>query len=492
MKKPRRPVPQDEHSTLYETSNLGFRLPVSKVSDMIDHVSYAVDSMGCFDINIMIAMSYQYVLSQVIKLIKNSKTASHVWCFPMTNLNVEQLQKWYRKQLRSKSKDFIKQAERSYKIVETALKDIEELSREFKDEEGLDEIDTGGIASRFALKIGEIVDDFYVDKDITYENTEAMQKEIQHFIQELWGAGARWIKRMDKRYKNTIKSLDSFMRELGKEMNRISKFLYEFSWVKDLERIGGRIETLHDLTFSKEIFDEQIRQVRDKIKTAQTEYDSAKKAYDDFTETSNVAELLSLDEQAERVSGLLRMKMSPLKKQVKKFMQHDTGVRVGPAGQIALTEYFDDPFTAITTEKDGYPNLLEGLGGVQEAIQSGKLKLKDRLARRAVEEIENTRKGGLTKLQNQAKEIEEKRHTYAGSDVYSKNDELRQELNEAEKNLEYHRNDLLRLRDDITRQIDKVKDFKGRIETEILEAFGETVTIQVEVSLEPLLEMTQI
>ena len=410
----------------------------------------------------------------------------------MTNLNVEQLQKWYRKQLRNKSKDFIKQAERSYKIVETALKDIEELSKEFKDEEGLEEIDTGGIASRFALKIGEIVDDFYVDKDITYENTEAMQKEIQHFIQELWGAGARWIKRMDKRYKNTIKSLDSFMRELGKEMNRISKLLYEFSWVKDLERIGGRIETLHDLTFSKEIFDEQIRQVRAKIKTAQTEYNSAKKAYDDFTETSNVAELLSLDEQAERVSGLLRMKMNPLKKQVKKFMQHDTGVRVGPAGQIALTEYFDDPYTAITTEKDGYPNLLEGLGGVQEAIQSGKLKLKDRLARRAVEEIENLRKGGLTNLQNQAKGIEEKRHTYAGSDVYSKNNELRQELGEAEKNLEYHSNDLLRLRDDITRQIDKVKVFKGRIETEIQEAFGEIVTIQVEVSLEPLLEMTQI
>jgi hypothetical protein len=311
-------------------------------------------------------------------------------------------------------------------------------------------------------------------------------------MQELWGAGARWIKRMDKRYKNTIKTLDSYMKELAKEMNRISKLLYEYSWVKDLERIGGRIDTLHDLTFSKEIFDEQIRQVRDKIKTAQSEYDSAKKAYNDFKETSNVAELLSLDEQAEHISGLLRMKLNPLKKQVKKFMQHDTGVRVGPAGQIALSEYFDDPYTAISTENEGYPNLLEGLNGVQEAIETKKLKLKDRLARRAIEEIENMRNGSLNKLQTQAKEIEEKRHTYAGSDVYTQNDELRQALNEAEKNLEYHRNDLLRLRDDITRQIDKVQEFKGRIETEIKDAFGDKVTIQVEVSLEPLLAMTEI
>ena len=245
----------------------------------------------------------------------------------MTNLTVEQLQKWYRKQLRNKSKDFIKQAERSYKIVETALKDIEELSKEFKEEEDIeDNIESGGIAARFALKIGEIVEDCYVDKDITYENTEAMQREIQHFIQELWGAGARWIRRMDKRYKNTIKSLDSYMKELSKEINRISKLLFEFSWVKDLERIGSRIDTLIDLTFSKEIFDEQIRQVRDKIQTAQSEYDNAKKTYDEFTETSNVAELLSLDEQAEHVSGLLRMKLNPLKKQVKKFPRKKKGI----------------------------------------------------------------------------------------------------------------------------------------------------------------------
>ncbi|MHA3963730.1 MAG: hypothetical protein AM325_009335 [Candidatus Thorarchaeota archaeon SMTZ1-45] len=409
----------------------------------------------------------------------------------MTNLNVEQLQKWYRKQLRNKSKDFIKQAEKSYKIVETALKDIEQLTKEFKDEED-EELESGSIAARFAQKIGEIVSDFYVDKEITYENTEAMQNETQRFIQELWGAGARWIRRMDKRYKNVIKSLDTYMKELAREMNKIGKLLYEFSWVKDLERIGGRIDTLHDLTFSKEIFEEQIRQVRQKIQTARTEYDSARTKYGEFTETSNVAELLNLDEQAEHIGSLLRMKLNPLKKQVKKFFQHDTGVRVSPAGQKALTDYFEDPYRAIVEEQEGYPVLNEGLAGLQEAIERGKLPLKDRLARRAIEEVIAIQNGGLQKLQNQAKEIENKRHTYAGSDVYSTNSQLQDALNEAKKNLEYHRNDMLRIRDDIKRQIDKVNEFKSRIESEILSAFNEKVTIQIEVSLEPLLEMCEV
>lgn len=407
----------------------------------------------------------------------------------MNKLTVEQLQKWYRKQLSKKSSDFVKHAERSYKVVERALQDVEELSKAFEDE---DAEDLDGIASRFALKVREIVKDFYIDKEITYENTESMQSEIQRFIQELWGAGARWIRKLDKRYKTVIKAFDVAMKELSKEMKKIGKLLYDYSWVKDLERIGGRIDTLHDLTFSSEIFEEQIQTVRMKIDSAEKEFSETNREYDEFKETSNVAELLSLDEQAERISALLKMKMNPLKKQVKKFLQRDTGVRMGPAGQKALIEYFEDPYTAIAEEPVGYPGLIEGLEGLQEAIETKKLPLKDRLARRAIEEVTAIRKGGLQDLQNQAMEIEEKKHTYAGSDVYTKSAELQAKLSEAKKNLDYHKNDLLRIRDDLERQIGKVEEFKVRIESEILESFTEKVTIQLEVSLEPLVALCTI
>jgi len=406
----------------------------------------------------------------------------------MTSLTVEQLQPWYKKQLTRKSAEFIKQAERSYKVVEGALKDVQELVKAFE-VEGEDDPESSGIAARFGMKLKEIVSDFTVEKEITYESTENMQGEIQRFIQELWGAGARWIRRMDKRHKATIKALDESMKELAREMKRIGKLLYDYAWLKDIERIGGRITTLHDLTFSKEVFEEQIGTVRLKIKTAESDFQNARRAYDQFSETSNVAELLSLDEQAQRISSLLRMKLNPLKKQVKRFLQVDTGVRVSASGQIALTEYFDDPYAAIVKEAEGCPGLLEGFKGVEEAIEADKLDLKDRLARRAVEEIEAIRKGGLQELQIQAKDIEAKRQTYAGSDVYKRSEQLQAALNEAQRNLEYHRNDLLRIRDDLERQITKVKDFKARIESEVLEAFGEKVTIELEVSLEPLLKM---
>jgi hypothetical protein len=283
-------------------------------------------------------------------------------------LTVDQLDKWYRKRLAAQSKDFIKRAEKSHKNVSQTLKDIGTIAGTLEDS-AKDDSETIGIATRFAMKLDGIVKNFNVKHDITYESTEAMQEEIQRFIQELWGAGARWIRRMDKRHKNTIKMLDSYMKELAKEM--------KVRWVKDLERIGSRIQTLSELTYSAEGFEEQIRQIQLKIDTANKEHSAATEAYNEFTKTSNVAELLSLDEESEHIAALLRMRLSPLKKQVKKFMQRDTGVRVSPSGQKALGEYFEDPLTAIIAEPDGTPSLIEGLEGLQKALDTGKLKLKE-------------------------------------------------------------------------------------------------------------------
>ncbi|MFW9966060.1 MAG: hypothetical protein ACFFEA_02825 [Candidatus Thorarchaeota archaeon] len=410
----------------------------------------------------------------------------------MTTLTIEQLQKWYRKRLAKMSKDFTKKAEKSYKVVERSLKDIQEMSRSLKEPGEDDDPDSTGIATRFAMKVEDITHDFYVGKDITYESTEALQEGIRSFIQELWGAGARWIRRMDKKHKSTIKQLDVSMKELMAEMNKIQKLLYEFSWLKDLERIGGRIQTLQELGFSKEVYEEQIRTTRKKIENAKSEFEAAQKAYDGFTKTSNVADLLNIDSEADHISGLLRMKLNPLKKQVKKFFQHDTGVRVSATGQKALNDYFEDPYDAIAGESLGYPALLEGLAGLKEAIERDKIPMKDRLARRAIEEIQSISNGSLTKLQEKAKELEEKRHAFADSDVYAKSAKLQDELNEAEKNLEYHRNDMLRIRDDIKRELARAKDFKMRIESEILESFEEKVNLQMEISLEPLLDRTNV
>jgi hypothetical protein len=143
-------------------------------------------------------------------------------------------------------------------------------------------------------------------------------------------------------------------------------------------------------------------------------------------------------------------------------------------------------------EPVGCPGLLEGLTGLREAIERGKLPMKDRLARRAIEEVQAISNGSLDELQGKAKELEEKRHAFADSDVYAKSAKLQEELNEAEKNLDYHRNDMLRIRDDIKREIARAKDFKVRIESEILESFEEKVMLQMEISLEPLLDKTNV
>jgi hypothetical protein len=405
----------------------------------------------------------------------------------MTTLSIEHLEKWYKKRLADKSKDFVKQAERSYKTVETSLKEVQAIAESLKEASAEEDAESEGIAARFAMKITEIVDDFDVKKTITYESTEALQAETGSFIRDVYGAGAKWIGRMDKKHKSSIKSLDMYVKELQLEMKKIGKLLFDYSWLKDIERIEGRIESLRQLTL-RENFEEQVRQIRLKIDSAKKEFASAEHAYNQFRQSSNVAELLSLDEESERISSILRMKLNPLKKQVKTYLQTETGIQIGPAGQRALAEYFENPSTAITTEPDGYPALVEGLEGLRQALEEGKLALKDRLERRAIEEIEEIKNGSLRDLQNQAKTVDEKRHAFAGSELYERNAELASNLEEARKNLEYHKNDLLKIKDEITKQLEKIKESKSRIESDLLSAFSETVVIDLGTTLEPLLQ----
>jgi len=411
----------------------------------------------------------------------------------MRTLTITELEKWYLKQLKEKSKDYRKQAEKRYKIVKQAARDTKGVAEEFAEASQDEDAEAQGTSSRFANKINGIVGNFDVNQEITYAGTEAMQEEIQFFVQEIWGAGARWIRRLDKKHKSTIKQLDVYMKELMSENKRIAKLLYEYSWIKDLERIGGRIETMREITYGTELYETQVKQIIGKIAQAQSEYDTAEKTYTTFKEKSNVADLLNLDDESEHIRGLLRMKLNTLKKPVKKISQTDTGVRIGPAGQKALIEYFENPYDAIAAETLGYPALVEGLEGLQKAIENGSLKIKDRLSRRSIEEIDLIRNGALNDLQDKAFKIEEKRTKYAGSDVYAKNRELADELDEATKNLEYHKNDLLKIGDDIRREIAKFEDFKSRVASEILDAFGEKIEIKVEtLGLEPLLEKCKI
>ncbi|TFF92426.1 hypothetical protein EU545_00925 [Candidatus Thorarchaeota archaeon] len=225
-----------------------------------------------------------------------------------------------------------------------------------------------------------------------------------------------------------------------------------------------------------------------KIEQAEEEYRAVREELQEFKSESNVSEVLNLDEEAEHIAGVLRMKLNTLKKPVKKFLQHDTGVRVGPSGQKALIDYFEDPYQAIVEEPDGCPGLMEGLEAMETAIERDAFPLKDRLARRAVEEIELIKKGELDDFQDRAKEVDRKRKEYAGSEIYRKTEELEMQVREAEKNVKYHNNDLLRIRDDIKKQLEKADDFKKRIEAEIAKNLGKKVTIDLGVTLEPLLK----
>ena len=75
----------------------------------------------------------------------------------MTVLTISKLDKWYRKRLQKESSEFIKKAEKSYKIVERALRDVDLMAKEIQSSGEEEDADSVGTTTRFAMKIREIV-----------------------------------------------------------------------------------------------------------------------------------------------------------------------------------------------------------------------------------------------------------------------------------------------------------------------------------------------
>src|SRR4029077_2742196 len=138
---------------------------------------------------------------------------------------------------------------------------------------------------------------------------------------------------------------------------------------------------------------------------------------------SNEATLLEAIEQIESGSEIraLNAKEAELKKLRKKLLDeemsrlggvftrllssHQRGeVHTHPQAIEVLTRYVKTPLTTLARESDGYPELTDLLEGVSESIESNKLQLGEKKAKKTLERAKRIINGSLKPLQKEARE----------------------------------------------------------------------------------------
>jgi hypothetical protein len=102
-----------------------------------------------------------------------------------------------------------------------------------------------------------------------------------------------------------------------------------------------------------------------------------------------------LDEEMSRLGGVFTRLLS----------SHQRGeVHTHPQAIEVLTRYVKTPLTALAKESEGYPELTDLLEGVSESIESNKLPLGEKKAKKTLERAKRIINGSLKPIQKEARE----------------------------------------------------------------------------------------
>ncbi|HWY27795.1 MAG TPA: hypothetical protein VNW25_00910 [Candidatus Sulfotelmatobacter sp.] len=159
------------------------------------------------------------------------------------------------------------------------------------------------------------------------------------------------------------------------------------------------LATLQDLTDSRIQLEKEIQQLvsnEGALLEAIEQIESASEIRDLNAKEAELKRLRRrlLDEEMSRLGGVFTRLLS----------SHQRGeVHTQPQAIEVLTRYVKAPLTTLAKEPDGYPELTDLLEGVSESIESNKLPLGEKKAKKTLERAKRIIDGSLKPIQKEAR-----------------------------------------------------------------------------------------
>src|SRR3989440_1639998 len=166
------------------------------------------------------------------------------------------------------------------------------------------------------------------------------------------------------------------------------------------KRLVENLATLQDLTDSRIQLDKEIQQLVSNEGTLLEAIERIESASEIRALNAKEVELKKLrkrllNEEMSRLGGVFTRLLS----------SHQRGEgHAHPQAIGVLTRYVKTPLTTLAKESDGYPELTDLLEGLRESIESNRLPLGEKKARKTLERAKRIINGSLRPIQKEARE----------------------------------------------------------------------------------------
>lgn len=317
----------------------------------------------------------------------------------MSMVKIGDLSGWLESQIGKEVKPTIDKAKYLASKIMEDLRNIRKTALALSEEnkpEAVSSVETSkaDIAKKFGARVVSLVDDVKPPEQMTYENLQQLLTSVKKFHRELIYAGSIWIRKLDQRYRDSVRKMELSLSDIRIQGRMLEEHLNrKYMTVRKYETLQREIETLKTLSEEITRLEDEItrtRSQRENLQVTTEELVEEKKRLENSESFLKLAQLKSaMDRAREDIVSLFR----PLEKPVEKLLKlsEREKQRLDPTAASLLAEYVEDPFEKLWSSKSDYSGLKSSLNALEPILEKNLLDLKDSRIRAALKAISRIR-----------------------------------------------------------------------------------------------------
>ncbi|GEM_PF-3594537 len=309
----------------------------------------------------------------------------------MKEVQLDRLPNWLQDNLGKKLEAFKRDGQKSRDKIAELINDLKDAFQRLgsKDERGISELAMKA-ANRFVEKVTPLIENFGIPNEITYNNLETLQYNLEKVLKTITEHGQKWVPKMAPHYKAEIAEIDIYLKKLGGEYQELQKLLAKkHLHIKDYYSIFSIIEEIQ----KEQKIAKELLQQKSKLSETLTKFEKDKEAkhseLKEIKEAALVRNITDVEKELKQVEETILRELRSLEKPFRKLekLVADGTVSISGEQRQTLRNYLDTPLNTFLSEDQNCSQLKSLLTRLNEILAAEMLDLKGSRQKKAMEQI---------------------------------------------------------------------------------------------------------
>ena len=407
----------------------------------------------------------------------------------MKDINLTDLSEWLNNKTRKKIDPIKREAEKKVEKCESIFDELKIACKKLEEQEGstTDELVLKS-AKRFSEKLIDRLNEVEFPEKITYEELDNFKTRLESLLTTVAHYANRWVSKLgrDKKYLQNIRDINYLLKDIQNLYAKLYNFLdNKYKKVVNIENLEELIERLTNLMEEAKDLKVNESEIKKGFELKESELKQLNAEINDLEKDEIINKLKTLNGKLDKLNGTIRNIIGPIRKPLRKFSKlvddGEFNLRIDSVSYV--NAYLNSPIKSFLKENDEFLHLKSVLLDLGDAISNNKLKLKSGYEKKIKAKIDQIESKNLIKIKMNHEKLSKEKENLISNPEYNKKIQILEELKQKEETLQRELDEInLKLDknlDDYNKALNKIGDYKTKIENSVFELTNTQIKLQL-------------